>query len=211
MFKTNITINALVLLQEVAVTCPLATSPPQSVQSVTTEGSESENLSVTKTPSSSSSGTSLNLSQSLDDRVTNTVMETSSGQVSNTVMGNSSVDPPCSSSNASSSVSIGKFILPTKWRPSVMNVIDRQNEGEKRRLLTPDIRNAIVRDLVSSMYAYSSQPRKDFCTTVAKKLVVQYPFMKDVGSSVSGYVSFGPRKNVKHDPLHYHTIYCHSC
>ena len=59
-------------------------------------------------------------------------------------------------------------------------------------MLTPDIRNEIVRDLVPTMYAHtpSGKPSKDFCTKVAKMLVSNYPFLKDVGATASGYVRF---------------------
>lgn len=89
----------------------------------------------------------------------------------------------------SASLDIAKFVLPTQWRPSVMQIIQKKDDNEKRRILTPEIRNAIVRDLVSSMHAYRSQPNKEFCTVVAKRLVGQYPFMKDAGSAISGFVS----------------------
>ncbi len=43
----------------------------------------------------------------------------------------------------------------------------------------------ITRDLVTQMFYVSSNS-----TVVAKKLVRKYPFMKDVGNKVSGFVSF---------------------
>ena len=70
-----------------------------------------------------------------------------------------------------------------------MYAIEAEDDTEKRKRLTPDIRNAIVRDLVSTMYAHMIQPNKDFCTKVAKQLVHKYAFMKDVGVNVTGYVS----------------------
>ena len=70
-----------------------------------------------------------------------------------------------------------------------MYAIEAADENEQRKRLTPDVRNAIVRDLVSTMYAHMSQPNKDFCTRVAIQLVQKYPFTKDVGSNVTGYVS----------------------
>jgi len=39
------------------------------------------------------------------------------------------------------------------------------------------------------MFCYDPKPQKDFCTDVAKMLVKKYPFMRDVGERVSGYVS----------------------
>ena len=67
-----------------------------------------------------------------------------------------------------------------------MECIKEKDEDQQRRLLTPKLRNEIVRDLVTTMYAYMSKPDKDFCTLVAKRLVAKYNFMKDVGG---GYVS----------------------
>ena len=100
------------------------------------------------------------------------------------------------SSSASASLSVGasegdrpKFKVPDSWRPSIMAIIKLDDNAQQRRKLTPDIRNAIIRDLVSTVYAHTSDPNKAFCTTVAKALVRKYPFMKDVGTNVSGYVS----------------------
>lgn len=70
-----------------------------------------------------------------------------------------------------------------------MYAISGKEESEQRKRLTPDVRNAIVRDLVTTMFAYMNKPNKEFCTKVAKKLVLKYSFMKDVGIGVSGYVS----------------------
>ena len=82
-----------------------------------------------------------------------------------------------------------KFSLPDTWRPGIMYAIEGEGDAEQRKRLTPDIRNAIVRDLVSTMYAHMSQPNKEFCTRVAKLLIQKYSFMKDVGTNVTGYVS----------------------
>lgn len=82
-----------------------------------------------------------------------------------------------------------------------MHAIKASNDSEKRKRLTPDVRNEIVRDIVSTMYAYMSQPNKEFCTQVAKQLVTKYSFMKDVGTNVSGYVSNYNNVN----------LYCYNC
>jgi hypothetical protein len=89
----------------------------------------------------------------------------------------------------STSASKKKFSLPDTWRPGIMYAINGDGDAEQRKRLGPDIRNAIVRDLVSTMYAHMSQPNKDFCTQVAKQLVQKYTFMRDVGTNVTGYVS----------------------
>ena len=59
----------------------------------------------------------------------------------------------------------------------------------KVKKLSNELRIEIVRDLVTQMYACFERIEKSFCTNVAKKLVVKYPFMQDKGEGVSGYVS----------------------
>ena len=65
-----------------------------------------------------------------------------------------------------STVQSKKFCLPDTWRPSIMYAIQAIDDGERRKRLTSDIRNEIVRDIVSSMYAFMTQPNKEFCTHV---------------------------------------------
>jgi len=60
---------------------------------------------------------------------------------------------------------------------------------EQKRKLVPSIRNEIVRDLVTQMYAFWPRPNKDVIERVAKMLVQRYPFMRDQGAHVTGYVS----------------------
>ena len=45
--------------------------------------------------------------------------------------------------------------------------------------LNPDIRNEIVRDVVTHMYAYVDKPSTGFINNVAKMLVEKYPFVSD--------------------------------
>ena len=114
------------------------------------------------------------------------------------VASSSSVAIPVASPSSDTGATSGsrEFYLPDTWRPSVMEAIEASNDSERRKRLTPDIRNAIVRDLVSTMYALRSQPNKGFCTQAAKQLVQKYTFMKDVGTNVSGYVSIACLKTV---------------
>lgn len=70
-----------------------------------------------------------------------------------------------------------------------MHAINARDEAEQRRRLTPDVRNAIVRDLVTTMYAVVPKPNKECCTKVVKQLTDKYSFMRDVGTNVTGYVS----------------------
>ncbi len=62
--------------------------------------------------------------------------------------------------------------------------------------LTPDVRNEVVRDLVTHMYGYMEKPTSSFCKYVAQRLILQYKFMRD--SKGTGYVSH--RKLICHNP-----------
>ena len=72
------------------------------------------------------------------------------------------------------------FTIPSKWRPSIMKAIE-----EKK--LTPEIRNEVVRDLVTHMYGYVEKPTSSFCKFVAQRLILKYSFMRDTKGT--GYVS----------------------
>ena len=60
---------------------------------------------------------------------------------------------------------------------------------DEERLLQIDTsrQNKIVRDLVTQMFAIDPKPNSTFGSVVANKLVRKYPFMKDIGSKVSGF------------------------
>ncbi len=49
--------------------------------------------------------------------------------------------------------------------------------------LSPDVRNEIVRDLVTHMYANIDKPGALFVSKVADKLIKTYPFMADSSES----------------------------
>lgn len=90
-----------------------------------------------------------------------------------------SVSPLPSSSSLVSSESSGvcstsrnEFTIPRKWKPSIMFAISE-------RKLCPDIRNEIVRDLVTHVYGQVDKPDTVLATKVAKLLVEKYPFMAD--------------------------------
>lgn len=53
--------------------------------------------------------------------------------------------------------------------------------------LTSDIRNEIVRDLVTHMYGYVEKPTSSLCKFVAQRLILKYTFMRDTKGT--GYVS----------------------
>jgi hypothetical protein len=63
-----------------------------------------------------------------------------------------------------------------------MNCIEQQ-------IITPSIRNEIVRDLVAQMFAFEPKPKKKFATEVAELLVKKYHFWEDTGKGVSKHVS----------------------
>lgn len=63
-------------------------------------------------------------------------------------------------SGSSTTAYIQGFTIPNKWRPSIMTAIE-----EKK--LSPDIRNEIVRDLVTHMYGFMEKPTSSFCKFVA--------------------------------------------
>lgn len=69
-----------------------------------------------------------------------------------------------------------------------MGCFSAEDDVARRKELTPKIRNEIVRDLAATMFAYMQKPDKDFCTRVAKMLTDKYRFLRDVGSTNSGYV-----------------------
>lgn len=81
------------------------------------------------------------------------------------------------------------FAIPSSWPPVIMQCIKLESDEERKRALTPSIRNEIVRVLASHMFCHNPNPRKEFCETVAKMLVKKYKFMKDTGEKVTGHVS----------------------
>ena len=57
----------------------------------------------------------------------------------------------------------------------------------EEKILTPDVRNEIFRDLVTHMYGFMEKPSPSFCKFVAQRLILRYKFMRD--SIGTGYVS----------------------
>lgn len=64
------------------------------------------------------------------------------------------------------------FCIPQKWKTSIMTAI-----VDKR--LYPEVRNEIVRDLVTHIYSHVEKPSITFVTKAASMLVEKYPFMAD--------------------------------
>ena len=91
---------------------------------------------------------------------------------------------------SSASALTRKFAIPDTWRPSIMYCLQQPSLDEQQRALTPQIRNEIVRDMAVSMFSFQQKPNKAFISQAARSLVKKYPFLKDVGQNVSGYVSY---------------------
>lgn len=91
-----------------------------------------------------------------------------------------SLPDPLPSTPKSSQFS-SNFSIPSGWRPSIMQAIATE-------MLTKDIRNEICRDLITHMYGFVDKPTSKFCTFVAQRLILKYPFMRD--SKGTGYVSY---------------------
>lgn len=83
------------------------------------------------------------------------------------------------------SMSRKEFSIPTKWKPTISHsIIDKK--------LNPDVRNEIVRDLVTHMYGYNDKPTTTLVAKAARLLIEQYPFMADCKTSGSSpHVIFG--------------------
>ena len=90
------------------------------------------------------------------------------------------------SSVPSSATALSKkrdFSIPQKWTPSIMAAISKKR-------LNHEIRNELVRDLVTHMYAYTDQITPAFISRTADMLVTKYPFMADHCESVTGVSIF---------------------
>ena len=57
----------------------------------------------------------------------------------------------------------------------------------EEKKLTPDVRNEVVRDLVTHMYGSMEKPSSTTCKFVAQRLILKYPFMRDTKGT--GFVS----------------------
>ena len=68
-----------------------------------------------------------------------------------------------------------------------MAVLNDFSDEDKAKKLSGVLRSEITLDLVTQMYTCVEKIDKPFCTNVAKKAGLKYPFMSDKG--VTGYVS----------------------
>ena len=98
-----------------------------------------------------------------------------------------SYDLEGSSDNSSQSISPTfkdgvpvNYSLPKCFSAGVMESLEKKD-------MKPNVRSAFVRELIVHMTSYGVKPPKNFCSTVARKIVLKYPFLRDAVGS--GYVS----------------------
>ena len=101
---------------------------------------------VPVTPASASSSQK---NQDADDTLSITSTLSSSAHASSSGRAGSCVSTP----SRLVSAPYRNFTIPDTWRPVVMSAINAPSEAEKKRLLTPTVRSAIVRDIMTTMYA----------------------------------------------------------
>lgn len=73
------------------------------------------------------------------------------------------------------------FTFPKAHQQSIMSC-------NAKKQMPPDVRNALVRELIIHMYRYGSRPSRNFRSFVARRIVLKYPFLRD--ATGNGYVSF---------------------
>ena len=72
------------------------------------------------------------------------------------------------------------YCLPKCFSSTVMESLEKNS-------MEPNIRSAFTRELIVHMTSYGVRPSTNFCSVVARKVVLKYPFLRD--SVGSGYVS----------------------
>ena len=72
------------------------------------------------------------------------------------------------------------YSLPKCFSASVM-------ESLAKKEMKPNVRSAFVRELIVHMTSYGVKPSKNFCSAVARKIILKHPFLRDAVGS--GYVS----------------------
>lgn len=72
------------------------------------------------------------------------------------------------------------YSLPKCFSAVVMESLEKKD-------MKPKVRSAFVRELIVHMTSYGVKPSKNFCSSVARKIVLKYPFLRDAVGS--GYVS----------------------
>ena len=72
------------------------------------------------------------------------------------------------------------YALPKCFSASVMQSLDNKK-------MMPNTRSAFVRELVVHMTSFGIRPTRNFCSTVARRIILKYPFLRDAVGN--GYVS----------------------
>ena len=122
--------------------------------------------------------TALTMHVCTQDLIVSSAVDSSSRVNDSTPQRAQSSVPRCSQSSTPkvSGISTDNFAIPQKWKPTIMAAI-------KEKSLNPEVRNEIVRHLVTHVYAYLEQPTMVFIGEVAKQLVEKHPFMADSGAA----------------------------
>ena len=91
-----------------------------------------------------------------------------------------SISNESSSIASSAAATANTIIIPDHWRPEVEDYL-------RKKCLTPNARQEIVRTVASQLFARSQRPNRSDCDQVARQLILKYPFAKD--DLGCGYVS----------------------
>ena len=86
-----------------------------------------------------------------------------------------------SSIASSAAANTHSITIPDHWRPEV-------EECLRKKCLTPNARQEIVRTVANQLFAKSQRPTRSDCDQVSRQLILKYPFTKD--DLGCGYVSF---------------------
>ena len=62
-----------------------------------------------------------------------------------------------------------EFTIPSCWPPAIMQCIKLESD-ERKQALVPPICNEIVRVLARNMFCHNPNPKKEFCSSLAKSL-----------------------------------------
>lgn len=72
------------------------------------------------------------------------------------------------------------YSLPKCFSSTVMESLEKKS-------MEPKVRSAFTRELIVHMTSYGIRPSSNFCSAVARRIILKYPFLRD--SVGSGYVS----------------------
>lgn len=72
------------------------------------------------------------------------------------------------------------YSLPKAFSSAVMGALQKKQ-------MEPKVRSAFVRELVVHMTSYGIRPPRPFCSLVARRIILKYPFLRDAVGN--GYVS----------------------